>query len=66
MNELSKLRKRLINEYRLYTLGYINKKEYCIRVKPIDRDIDRLEMATLQGIPDVKESFLQHVQKLKH
>lgn len=66
MNELSKLRKRLHNEYHLYTLGLINKNEYCIRVKPIDHAIDRLEMATLQGIPDVKESFLQHAQKLKH
>jgi hypothetical protein len=66
MMELLKLRKRLSDEYLCYKKGLITEKEYCLRVKPIDMEIDKLEMSTLQDILGLKGSSLQHVPKPKH
>lgn len=66
MNELFKLKKRLLEEYRLYSKGSIDQYEYCMRIRPIDQAIDKLEMSTLQGTLDLKGSSLQHTPKLKH
>jgi len=65
-NKLHLLQKKLESEYHLYRQGFISEKEYCSRAKPIDKEIDKLEMATLQGTPVWQESFLQHALKLKH
>ena len=63
---LSQQKKRLSDAYRLYKQKRISKKEYCMRIKPIDQAIDRLEMSTLQGNLVWKEAFLRHIPKLKH
>jgi len=57
-NELSLLRKVLMSEYLLYKEGKISEKEYCIRARPIDMAIDKLEMSTLQDNLVLKESSL--------
>ncbi len=65
-NELSQLRKVLMNEYFLYRQGKISEKEYCIRAKTIDMTIDKLEMSTLLDIPVLKEAFLLYSQMREH
>ena len=50
MKKLLQLQKMLEEEYRQYKLGEITQKEYLVRVKPIDREIGRIEMSTLQDI----------------
>lgn len=66
MNELLQLRKRLTSEYLLYKQGLIGKKEYCLRAKPIDEAIDKLEMAILQDTLALKGSSLPHSHRLKN
>jgi len=66
MHLLSQQKKRLSILYRLYQKKRISKEEYCRRVKPIDRAIDKLEMSTLQGTLVWQEAFSLHVQKLTH
>jgi len=63
---LSQIKQKLAYEYMLYTQGVIDQDEYCCRVKPIDREIDRLEMSILQGTLDWKEAFLPHTPKPEH
>ncbi len=60
------LKKKLEAEYYTYRQGFISEKEYCSRAKPIDKEIDKLEMATLQGSLVWQGSFLQHTLKPKH
>ena len=60
------LQKKLEAEYYNYKQGSISEKEYCSRVKPIDRSIGKLEIATLQGSPVLKAASLLHSQKLIH
>ena len=50
-NPLQLMQKMLEEYYKQYTSGEITENEYLIRIKPIDKEIDRLEMATLQDIP---------------
>ncbi len=64
--EREQLHNILMKEYILYKQGLISEKEYCIRVKPIDMAIGKLEMAILQDSLVWKESSLQHAQKIKH
>ncbi len=64
--ELGVLHRSLMREYIAYKQGDITQKEYLIRVKPLDIEIGKLEMATLQGNLVLQESFLQHALKLKH
>lgn len=64
--KLYQLHKKLESEYHFYRQGFISEKEYCSRAKPIDKEIDKLEMATLQGSLVLQESFLQHALKPKH
>lgn len=60
------LQKKLKAEYYAYRQGFISEKEYCNRAKPIDKEIEKLEMATLQGSLVWQGSFLQHALKPKH
>ena len=48
------MQKMLEEYYEQYSSGEITQKEYLFRIKPIDKEIDKLEMATLQDIPDVR------------
>ena len=50
-NPLQLMQKMLEEYYNQYTSGEITEKEYLFRIKPVDKEIDRLEMATLQDIP---------------
>lgn len=66
MKQLLQLHKMLEEEYRQYISGNITEKEYLIRVKPIDKAIDELEMSTLQDIPVLRGSSLLHFQMQKY
>ena len=66
LDPLKIMQKMLEENYTLYTSKRITEKEYLIRIKPIDREIDKLEMSTLQDIPALKATSLQHAPKLKH
>ena len=48
---LKDLHIKVMQEYRRYQKGHISKREYCLRVKPLDMEIAKIEMATLQGTP---------------
>ena len=65
-NPLKLMQKMLEENYKQYTSGEITEKEYLIRIKPIDKAIGKLEMATLRDTLVSKEVSLVHVQKLKH
>lgn len=65
-NPLKLMQKMLEENYMQYTSGEITQKEYLIRIKPIDKEIQKLELAILQDSLVLKESSLQHVLKLKH
>ena len=64
--KLVTLHQNLMGEYMAYKNGDITQEEYLMRVKPLDIEIGKIEMATLQGSLVLEESFLQHVLKLKH
>lgn len=64
--ELGALHKKLMCEYIVYKKGDITQKEYLLRAKPIDREIEKMEMSTLRGKSALTESFLQHVLKQEH
>jgi len=66
IEELGGLQKNLMSEYVAYRKGDISKKEYLIRAKPIDREIERMEMSTLQGKSALKGSSLLHFQRQEH
>lgn len=65
-NSLKLMQKMLEENYNQYISGEITETEYLVRVKPIDKEIGKLEMSTLQDTLALKESFLQHVLKPKH
>ncbi len=62
MKKLLQLQKMLEEEYRQFKLGAITKKEYLVRVKPIDQEIGKIEMSTLRGTPALKGLSLLHFQ----
>ena len=62
-NLLQQKQKMLMKEYISYRQGLISEKEYCIRVKPIDKAISNLEMASLQDTLALKGSSLLLSQK---
>ena len=62
MKKLLQLQKILEEEYRRYKLGEITQKEYLMRIKPIDQEISKIEMSTLQDIPALRGSSLLHFQ----
>ena len=66
MQKLLQLQKMLEEEYRQYKLGEITQKEYLVRIKPIDQEIGKIEMSTLQDIPALRGSSLLHFQMQEH
>lgn len=62
MKKLLQLQKMLEEAYREYKLGETTQEEYLVRVKPIDQEISKIEMSTLQGTPALKGSSLLHFQ----
>ena len=66
MPKTSNLHEILDTIYALYKDGMISEKKYLTLIRPIDMEIDKLEMATLQDSPVWKEAFLQHIPKLEH
>ncbi len=62
-NPLKLMQKMLDENYKQYISGEITQKEYITRIKPIDKEIDKFEMSTLQDTPALKESFLLHSHK---
>ena len=65
-NTLKLMQKMLEENYKQYISGEISQKEYLIRIKPIDEEIGKLEMATFQDIPALKEAFLLYSQMREH
>jgi len=59
------MQKMLEENYKQYISGEITEKEYLRRIKPIDEEIDKLEMSTLQDTPVLKGSslLLSHKQE---
>ena len=51
------MQKMLRENYHLYVSGDISEYEYLVRIKPIDKEIGRLETSTLQGNPALRVSF---------
>ena len=45
------LQLQIMQAYCQYKEGHISRKEYCLRVKPLDMEVARIEMATLRGTP---------------
>ena len=63
-SKLYRLQHSLHKIYARYRNGLITQKEYIATIKPIDKEIDKLEMSTLQDIPALKgsSSLLFHKQ----
>ena len=62
---LKLMQKMLSVNYDLYKAGVITQSEYIERIKPIDKAIDKLEMATLRDTLALKGASLRHCQKPK-
>ncbi len=62
-SKLYQLHHRLKKKYEMYKNSFITQEEYIEQIKPIDQEIDNLELSTLQDTPALKESFLQLSQK---
>ena len=60
------MQKMLEENYKLYLSGEISQYEYLIRIKPIDKEIGKLEMSTLQDTSALKEAFSPHTLKQGH
>jgi len=61
--KLDTLHQKLMCEYMAYKNGDISQKEYLFRAKPIDSEIEKIEMFTLQGRAALRGSSLLHFQK---
>jgi len=59
------MQKMLEENYKLYLSGDISEYEYLVRIKPIDREIEKLEMSTLQGMTALQEASSAHILKPK-
>ena len=53
-NPIDHLQKRLQDYYHLYQKGHMSEKEYLMNIKPIDREINHLEMDLFRSY------YLQH------
>ncbi len=58
-SKLYQLQHRLQKKYEKYRDGSISEKEYITLIKPIDQEIDNIEMSTLRDTPALRGSFLQ-------
>ena len=57
IKKLQQLHRQLEAEHYSYRSGAITEKEYLARARPIDKEIGKLEMSTLQGTPAWIEAF---------
>ena len=55
---LFSLHNELKQHYKAFREGIINEDQYLALVKPIDQEIDQIEMANLRDIPALKEASL--------
>ena len=62
---LEQLHQMMQECYALYQIGIISEKEYLAAIKPLDKAIDTLEMATLKECFALKEAFSTHSRVLK-
>ena len=58
-NPLKLMQKMLEENYKQYISGEITEKEYLHRIKPIDEEINKLEMSTLPDTLALKGSSLR-------
>jgi len=65
LDPLKIMQKMIEENYTLYVSGEITEKEYLCRIKPIDEEIDNIEMSTLQDTLALKGSslLLSHKQE---
>ena len=56
LNPLKLMQKMLEENYKQYISGEITEKEYLRRIKPIDEEIDNIEISTLPGTLALKGS----------
>ena len=65
LDPLKIMQKMIEENYKLYVSGEITEKEYLCRIKPIDEEIDNIEMSTLQDTLALKGSslLLSHKQE---
>ena len=66
MFDLYDLYRQEFSLFSWYRAGVITKEEYLSYMKPLDKAISELEMATLQGNQASKKASLPHFQRLKH
>ena len=57
---LKELQRQMQKHYSLYRLGKVSEAEYLYCIKPIDRQIDLLEMSILKGYIVWKEASSVH------
>ena len=57
---LKALQRQMQKHYSLYRLGKVSEAEYLCRIKPLDRQIDLLEMSILKGYFVWKEASSGH------
>ncbi len=57
--KLSSLRAKLTDKYSSYKKGLISEEEYLHKIKPIDQEIDNIEMSTLPDTLALKGSSSQ-------
>ena len=57
------MQKMLEENYTLYRSGTISEYEYLVRIKPIDKEIGKLEMSTLLDNLVLKGSSSGHIPK---
>ena len=66
MSELFFLRNMLQNLYKDYSIGLINLEAYIRQARPIDKQIDQLELKTIScylvDSPVLQRSFLKHLR----
>lgn len=66
MFDLYDLYRQEFSLYACFRAGTLTKEEYLAYIKPLDKAISDLEMATLQGSQSLKKASLLHSQRLKH
>ena len=66
MFDLYTLYRQEFSLFASYRAGTLTKEQYLAYMKPLDKAISDLEMATLQDNQVLKKASLQHFQRLKH
>ena len=66
MFDLYTLYRQELSLFASYQTGKLTKEQYLTYIKPLDKAISEIEMATLQGNQVLEKASLQHFQRLKH